>query len=430
MTSCLLNFLLGATVCGTLRNPLSRSESPQKLIKDVLIANGFDIEEDILGVPSMFIASFGKEGPAVGLLAEYDADRYSEADDVPFPSSGNRVHSSGHNLLGIGCLGAALAIKKQIEKGALTGTVKYYGTTAEGGLGTRAYLARDGYFDDLDLAIFWHPSPVVSVNPTPWDAIIDFEVEFPGANGVFEAAQLVDFLGSRKRDYGDTLLVRAHMLSDSEDVAFAPVKTTAFLRIEHPNQEVANRLYDEVVARTRELSTSAEVTVSLAVQEFIPNMQTADLVATNMNLLGELQISQDSLMATVVSYLEQEPRPLIVSPVPRRTFGRRLPLRGYGSDIGDVSRLVPEMSFVVTCLPLGISMNNWQGGVFTGSDMGHQGMLYAAKVMASSLVDYLADSELRIAIREEFETRTAGLKYRVLIPDGPPDPKQNRRRSY
>ena len=39
----------------------------------------------------------------------------------------------------------------------MSGTIRYYGCPAEENAGGKAYLVRDGYFDDCDIAITWHP---------------------------------------------------------------------------------------------------------------------------------------------------------------------------------------------------------------------------------------------------------------------------------
>ena len=43
-------------------------------------------------------------------------------------AAGGAGHGCGHNLFGTASLGAAIAIKEQIEKGTLKGTIVFYGT--------------------------------------------------------------------------------------------------------------------------------------------------------------------------------------------------------------------------------------------------------------------------------------------------------------
>ena len=42
-------------------------------LKNVLKGNGFSVEENLVGIPTAFKASFGEGKPSIGVLAEFDA---------------------------------------------------------------------------------------------------------------------------------------------------------------------------------------------------------------------------------------------------------------------------------------------------------------------------------------------------------------------
>ena len=44
-----------------------------RILADFLEAEGFTIEWGVAGIPTAFIATFGKGSPAIGILGEYDA---------------------------------------------------------------------------------------------------------------------------------------------------------------------------------------------------------------------------------------------------------------------------------------------------------------------------------------------------------------------
>ena len=52
--------------------------------------------------------------------------------------------------------------------------------------------------------------------------------------------------------------------------------------------------------------------------------------------------------------------------------------------------------------------------------MGHRGMQYVAKVLATTMIDLYTKPELLEPIWEEFEASTEGFTYKAYIPDGPP----------
>ena len=93
---------------------------------------------------------------------------------------GGAGHGCGHNLLGVAALGAAVAVKEQIAAGRLKGTVRFYGCPAEETLVGKLYMARAGLFDDLDVALAWHPGDRTAADTEGTRAQVDFRVEFRG----------------------------------------------------------------------------------------------------------------------------------------------------------------------------------------------------------------------------------------------------------
>ena len=126
-----------------------------------LAALGFRIRADLAGEETAFIAEYGEGKPTLAFCGEYDAlAGLSQQAGVPrrepLPEQ-PYGHGCGHNLLGTSCLAAAAALKACMEREGLPGTVRYYGCPAEENAGGKAFLVRDGLFDDCDIALYWHP---------------------------------------------------------------------------------------------------------------------------------------------------------------------------------------------------------------------------------------------------------------------------------
>ena len=86
-----------------------------KLQADFLAEEGFRIEWDIGGLSTAFCAEWGEGNPIIAFAGEYDAlPGLSQKDqNTPDPIEPNGAgHGCGHNLLGTGCLAAALAFKE------------------------------------------------------------------------------------------------------------------------------------------------------------------------------------------------------------------------------------------------------------------------------------------------------------------------------
>ena len=145
---------------------------------------GFTVKENLCNIPTAFSGSYGEGRPIIGILGEYDAlsglsQEAGAAEHKPLVEGGTG-QGCGHNLLGVGSLGAAIAIKNAIRDGLLKGTVVFYGCPGEEGCAGKAFMARDGEFRDLDAALCWHPADCNEVTVGSNAASLQFEYSFQG----------------------------------------------------------------------------------------------------------------------------------------------------------------------------------------------------------------------------------------------------------
>ncbi|MDH3734386.1 MAG: amidohydrolase, partial [Gemmatimonadota bacterium] len=137
-----------------------QEEMSSALLQEELAAHGFEIESGVAGMPTAFIATFGSGGPIIGILAEFDAlpgisqDAVAERKPVVVDGAG---HACGHHLFGTASVAAAIATKEWLESSGREGTLRLYGTPAEEGGAGKVYMVRDGLFEDVDIALHWHP---------------------------------------------------------------------------------------------------------------------------------------------------------------------------------------------------------------------------------------------------------------------------------
>ena len=128
----------------------------------VMADRGFRITTPVCGMDTAFIAEYGSGKPVLAILGENDAlpdlSQVADSDkEEPIVPGGNG-HGCGHNLLGTAGMEAAAALKLYMEENNMPGTIRYYACPAEEGGGGKIYLACGGAFDDVDIAVTWHPS--------------------------------------------------------------------------------------------------------------------------------------------------------------------------------------------------------------------------------------------------------------------------------
>jgi aminobenzoyl-glutamate utilization protein B len=128
---------------------------------------GFAVTSNVAGIPTALMGEAGTGGPVIAILGEYDALANLSQQAGVFEQKplavGHNGHGCGHNLLGSASLLAASALKDWLAKTGTPGRVRYYGCPAEEGGAAKAFMVKAGAFDDVDIAITWHPAEFVEV---------------------------------------------------------------------------------------------------------------------------------------------------------------------------------------------------------------------------------------------------------------------------
>ena len=140
-----------------------------QLLIQALEEAGFSVEKGVAGIPTAFVASYGKNAdPVIGILGEFDALPGLSQDCVPYRKplvQGAPGHGCGHNLLGVAGIAACFALQQALDAGDIQGAIRYYGCPAEEGGAAKAFMAKAGLFNDVDICLTWHPD---SFNGTLW----------------------------------------------------------------------------------------------------------------------------------------------------------------------------------------------------------------------------------------------------------------------
>ncbi len=400
---------------------------------------GFLVERNIAGLPTAFIATYGAGKPIIGILGEYDALPGLSQKTIPTKEplhEGEAGHGCGHNLLGVGSFGAALAVKELIEQGKLKGTIRFYGTPAEETLGGKTYIAREGLFNDLDVCLDWHPSTSIEANAQSKQAMIDFRVKFIGKaahaavdpwNGIsaVDAMELyttgINYLREHVRP-----TVRIHYLMENTGgvVNVVPDKAMIWTRVRDSHREGMYTVYERIqkIAEGAALMTGAEYSVELVsgMYELLVNRSGAAALQKNLDALGPINYSRQEIeFAKEVQREAQKNTNGLNGKINQLRATEKEPLGG-SSDVGDVSWNVPEITLYATTAPTGVPWHSWAVVACGGMSIGHKGMLFASKALGMTMVDLFKNPDLVDSIRKEFEERKGDVVYKAILPDGPP----------
>ncbi len=409
------------------------------VLADYAEAQGFVVERGVAGMPTAFVASFGEGRPIIGILGEYDAlpgisQRAQPTIEPLVPGAAG--HGCGHNLLGTASLGAALAIKDLIAAGKLSGTVRYYGTPAEETVGGKLYMLRAGLFDDVDAVLAWHPSNEIVADTEGNQAVVDIVVEFEGRtahaaydpwNGrsAADGAEVFTFALNLMREHVRPTVRMHYVVTDAGDV---PNVVPGHARVWCWLRDSSHAGVDGLLERAKRIAegaalatgTTARLTVQSGDWEMLPMLTGAELIHANMMWLGPIEYTAEEQDFARRIQLATDVPPIGLKGTPEPLDLDPREIAGGSTDVGDVSWKVPTLHLSVTTAPAEAPWHAWPVVATGGMSIGHKGMVYAAEVLAATMVDLYADPAKLAAVRQEFEDKTRGVEYVSYLPDGPP----------
>ena len=416
-----------------------REDKSAEYLMEYAEANGLKVEKGLAGMPTAFTATYGEGKPVIGIIGEFDAlPGLSQTADT-FRNElveGGAGHGCGHNLFGTASLGAAVAIKELIEKGDLTGTVKFFGTPAEEKFFGKLWMIREGVFDDVDICMDWHPADHTEANVQPSLALVDFMVEFTGqsahasadpwnARSANDALELyTSGINAYREHVKPSVRMHYHIQDAGQVVNVVPDYSRIWVRVRDITKEGLQPVYDQVrrMAGGAAIMANVEHKVSLisGIHDLLPNRTGGAIMQKNLEILGDIQYTQDEI-DFALDMQKANGKPLIGIDGKIRPLRETLESPGGGStDVGDVSYNMPVVSLAVTTAPKGVPWHSWSVVASSGMSIGHKGMLHAAKALGMSMIDIYKDKKLREEIKKEFDERIGDYNYDPYLNPGPP----------
>lgn len=417
---------------------------------ELLEKEGFTVERELCGIPTAFSGSFGSGSPRIGILGEFDAlsglSQVAGSTQKQSLVPGGNGHGCGHNLLGAGSFGAALAIKKAIEAGALQGTVIFYGCPGEEGCAGKTFMARDGMFRDLDAALTWHPGSTNEVTVGSNAACMQVEYSFHGVashaagspdkgRSALDAAELmhvgVQFLREHMPPHSSVHYSITDGGGVSPNVVQAEAKTVFMVRSEtvRKAKELLHRvnniaqgaaLMTDTQVTTRQIDgTASSVSNEALEQVMYENMQQVPIPAYTQEELAFAQALHDTCPAALPGTLLATNRDIRAF-VEEKTDGGKRAMNDFiipyvpstmftpgSTDVGDVSWLTPTAQFTTATWVSGTPGHSWQNVSLGKTGIAYKGMLQAAKILAGAAADLMESPALLEKIRKEFNKNAA-----------------------
>jgi aminobenzoyl-glutamate utilization protein B len=417
-----------------------------KYLTGILRQNGFSIQENLAGIPTGWMASWGSGKPVIALGSDIDdIPQASQKPGVAYHDpiiEGAPGHGEGHNSGMPLQIAAALAVKKIMEQQHLSGTLRLWPGVAEELDGAKAYYVRAGAFKDVDISIFVHVGSNMQANwgESSSNALVSVEYHFTGESAhaaaapwrgrsALDAVELMDTGWNFRREHL-RLQQRSHYVitNGGDQPNVVPPNATVwyyFRDTNHPNTKALWEIGDKM-AQAATMMTDTEVSSRLLGSAWSGhfNKTIAEVMHTNIERVGLPQWSEaDQTLAKALQHELKVPEIGLATKIEPLRGRSEIPddeRRGGGSDdIGDISWNVPTVTLNYPANMQAGPGHNWANAVSMATPIAHKGVQYGAKVVALTVIDFLMTPELVTQAWDYFRNvQTKDTKYVSFIRPG------------
>ena len=343
-------------------------------LSDFLATQGYKVEKGVGGVDTAFRATIETgEGPTIAILCEYDA----------LPGIG---HACGHNVIatsGAGAGAALAAVRAQLPKGR----IQVIGTPAEEGGGGKVKLIKAGVFRDVDCAMMIHgfdrtilhqdllgiargtfefTGKASHASADPWE----------GVNALDAVIQMYNAVSMLRQQVRPDCRIHGIITSGGAAANIIPEYAAAVFYVRAPRIDTMWDLFKRVSAAAEGAARATGCTLKITQHDSVYEPMKSsrvmlDLFAANMKTAG-------------------------------LTEGAPIPDRLGSSDIGNVSQVIPAIQPMVAIAPTGMAIHTREFADAAVKPLARAGMVAAAKTMALTTFDLLAEPARVKAAKDEF----------------------------
>jgi aminobenzoyl-glutamate utilization protein B len=313
-------------------------------------------------------------------------------------------------------------------------------------------MVRAGAFEDVDIAISWHPSNFAGVQRET--SLANCRIDFTFAGRAAHASAVPE-LGRSALDAVELMSVgvnymREHMPSESrihyavlDSGGISPNVVQAHAKVRYVVRSADLPGLFTLIERVKKVAegaalmteTKVESAILAGVSNLVVNTPLMDVMQDVWDSMGpppfdaaDIEFAEQ-IRATLTpediaaswnqERLEQRDIPLADFILPPHTENRQM---GGSTDVGDVSWVVPTVQAYGATLAVGTQLHTWQVVAQGKSPLAHKGMVSVAKAMAATGLAALTSDQLREAAWADLKKRRKGQDYKSPIPAGAEPP--------
>lgn len=409
------------------------------LLQNTLEKEGFKIKRGVADIPTAFIAEYGEGQPVIAVLGEYDALPGLSQDTIPERKTmgGTGGHGCGHHLFGTASAASAIAVKDWLKTYKIKGTIRFYGCPAEEGGSGKVYLVRAGLFNDVDIALHWHPGAINTVTASKALANKSAKFRFYGVaahaaaspergRSALDAVEAMNQMVNMMREHIPQE-TRIHYVITNGGKApnVVPDFAEVYYYCRHPKRDVLMEIWEciEKAAKGAAMGTDTRMEMEIVggTYELLPNTTLQEVMFKSLETVGGVEYTEGER-----AFAEKMQTSL---KVPQLNWAdatgvhKNKPdiLNGASTDVGDVSWTVPTMGLSAATWIPHTPAHSWQAVAAGGMSIGRKGMVVAAKTLALTAAELYDNPSLIVKAKTEFQQlKGSNFKYIPLLGDRKP----------
>ncbi|PYV83830.1 MAG: amidohydrolase [Acidobacteria bacterium] len=410
-----------------------------KFVTDILEKEDFQISRQVAGMPTAWVASWGRGKPVIGFMADIDGlPETSQKPGVAYHDpliAGGPGHGEGHNAGQAVNVTAAIVVKNLMQKYRLAGTLRLYPGVAEELLASRNYMVRAGLFKDVDIMLSTHVSSEFGTSFGDVNSgLVSTQYSFHGRSAhaagspwmgrsALDAVELMNVAWNYRREHLRPQQ-RSHyvIVQGGDQPNVVPPEATVWYFFRELDFGRIKELHD---LGTKIARAAAEMTDTTMTERILAatwpghyNKVLAETLSANIQKVGMPVWSNDDVI--LAKAIQQE---LGAKAEGLKTEVAKLEsakeLAGSGSD--DIAEVSWNLPTVVLSFPSNIPNligHHWSSAVAMATPIAHKGATAGAKAHAMTALDLVLKSELVKAAGDYFAQQTKETKWQSLVPEG------------
>jgi len=411
----------------------------------ILEKEGFRIQRGCAGMPTCYIASWGKGKPVIVYMGDIDGlPETSQKPGIPWHEPlipGGPGHGEGHNSAPAVDIVAAIATKRIMERYGIPGEIRVIPGVAEELVASRTYMVMDGLFKDVDAVLSTHVSSAMSTSyGISGSGLVSTTYTFKGKNAhaaaspwagrsALDAVELMNIGWNYRREHL-RLQQRSHYVitNGGSQPNVVPSEATVwyyFRELDYPRIKELHELGTTMAqAAAMMTGTTVEERIYGSAWPSNYNKPLAEAMHANILEVGMPEWSEADQELAKAAQREMGRNPVGLRRTVNRTLQEASQGTGGGSDdIAEVSWNVPTVRLRYPANIPGMTAHHWSSAIAMATPIAHKGSNYGARVVAMTAIDILTNPRLLEEAKKYFdEVQTKEYKWVSLIPRGTKPP--------